>query len=202
MDDLLEERLDGYALMRLTREQHRILKSKSEKLYERDRLISDPQGTTWLAIIEAHLAGEREEHIDLLLNLRERGRVLNEQDRAGYQLVPYPTADQLLQDLPANEAVLPFAAAAFRTWQKRKDAIRWEAWRSGITTSLRMLEAHLDGSSMMEARYCRGDEPGEHEHRKHFHARVDLVEQQLGEELGVLAAKWDGSRPEQLVPPR
>lgn len=198
LDLLVDERLDGYAAMRLSREQHANVKDKSEKLYERDRLISDPQGTTWTQLIHAHMAGQREEHIDLLLNLRDRGRVLNEQDRAGYQLVPFPMADELPDNLPSNDAVLPFAARQFVTWQQRKDDIRWEAWRSGITTSVRMLSAYLDGSSMMAARYCRGDEPSTHDHRRHFQARVDRIENEFGLKLDVFAAEWDGRRPEEV----
>jgi len=198
LDLRVDERLDGYAAMRLSREQHANVKDKSEKLYERDRLISDPQGATWTQLIHAHMAGQREEHIDLLLNLRDRGRVLNELDRAGYQLLPFPMPDELPDNLPSNDAVLPFAARQFVTWQQRKDDIRWEAWRSGITTSVRMLSAYLDGSSMMAARYCREDEPSTHEHRRPFQARVDRIENEFGLKLDVFAAEWDGRRPEEV----
>lgn len=195
---LVDERLDGYAAMRLSREQHRNVKDKAEKLYERDRLIDDPQGAIWTQLIHAHNAGHKEEHIDLLLNLRDRGRVLNEQDRAGYQVFPPLTVDELPDNLPSNDAVLPFAARQFVTWQERRESIRWTAWRSGITTSVRMLSAYLDGSSMMAARYCRGDEPSSHEHRRHFQARVDRIEEKCGAKLDEWSAAWGGLTPERM----
>jgi len=199
IDLLRDEKLDGYVVMRLTREQHRAVRDKAEKLYGRDRLLSDPQGAIWTQVVHASLAGEREEHIDLLANLRDRGRVLNEQDRQGYQVVPFPTPDELPDDLPANEAVLPFAAHQFLTWQGHKDAIRWEAWRSGMTTPVLMLTAYLEGRSMMEARYCRTGQRDTHEHRRHFQGQVDRIAG-LGSKLDEWAGKWDGRRPEQVLP--
>ncbi len=197
IDLLRDEKLDGYVAMRLTREQHRAVRDKAEKLYGRDRLLSDPQGAIWKELVSASIAGQREEHIDLLANLRDRGRVLNEQDRQGYQVEPLPKRDELPEDLPTNEAVLPFAAHQFLTWQGRRDAIRWEAWRSGITTPVLMLTAYLDGGSMMEARYCRTGQRDTHEHRRHFQGQVDRIAG-LGSKLAEWAAQWDGFRPEQL----
>lgn len=194
---LRDEALDGYALIRLTREQARTIKDKAEKLYKRDRIIDDLQGAVWVEVMRAHLTGQSEEHLELLLDLRDRGRVANPNDRAGYQLVPYPVPDELPDNLPSNEAVLPFAARQFLFYRDKRS--RYDQWRNLMTTPVRMLTAYLDGASMMEARYCRGDEPGQHEHRKHFQARVDRIENEIGSQLEGWAAQWDGKRPEQLT---
>ncbi|WP_293984906.1 hypothetical protein [Sphingobium sp.] len=195
MELLRDEALDGYAVMRLTREQTTTVKGKAEKLFARDRLIDDPSGAIWLEVIHAHLAGEREAHLDLLLNLRDRGRVLNAADRAAYQIKPYPTSSEL-GDLPSNDAVLPFAARQYLFYRDKTD--RYEQWRSLMTTPVRMLTAYLDNGSMMAARLCRGDEPSGHEHRRHFQARVTRIDVELGAQLEGWAAQWNGKRPEAL----
>ncbi|WP_448538519.1 hypothetical protein [Sphingobium yanoikuyae] len=197
IDLLRDEALDGYALIRLTREQARTIKDKREKLYERDRIIDDPQGAVWVEVMRATLAGQLEEHLDMLVNLRERGRVVNAADRSDYQLLPYPTKSEL-PDLPSNEAVLPFAAMQFLRF--RRSTARYDQWRSLMITPVRMLTAYIDGESMMAARYCRADEPNRHQHRKHFQARVDRIESEIGPQLQGWAAQWDGKRPEQLEP--
>jgi len=192
---LLEERLDGYSLLRLSREQTRIVKAKSEKLYARDKLFHDPQGAVWAKIMRAMLSGLSEDHLDLLDDIRSDGLVLGN-DRAGYEIVPFPVADQLPDNLPSNDAVLPFAARQFIFYVDKRSG-PYERWRRHMTTPVRMLTAYLDGTSMMAARYCRGDEPGLHEHRSHFQARVDRITDELGHRLDDLAARWDGKRPEQ-----
>ncbi len=195
IEALRAERLDGYSVMRLTREQHKSVKDKSEKLRAGDRLISDPQGKLWMEVLVCMLAGQQDDHIDVLEGLRGQGRVMG--DRSGYDIGPSPTPHDLPDDLPSNEAVLPFAARQFLFYRNRTSG-RWDQWRGLMTTPVRMLTAYLDNGSMMVARYCRGDEPSTHEHQRHFMARVERIDVELGDRLASLAAQWNGLRPERL----
>lgn len=197
VDLLRDEALDGYSIIRLTREQARTVKDKAYKLYQRDRIIDDPQGAIWAKVMRATLTGQLEEHMDLLLNLRDRGRILNAADRSDYHLHAFPTPDELPDNLPSNEAVLPYAAKQYLRYIEFQD--RYDQWRKLMTTPVRMLTAYMDGQSMMAARYCRDDEPDSHEHRRHFQARIDRIENEIGAQLEGWAAQWNGERPEELI---
>lgn len=73
VETLARERLDGFVLMRLSREQTKNVKLRWTKLRAQDVLIHDPQGIIWGRIVGAHVVGKREKHLGLLEDLRERG---------------------------------------------------------------------------------------------------------------------------------
>ncbi|KKI21967.1 hypothetical protein [Sphingomonas sp. Ag1] len=70
---LQRERLDGFVLMRLSREQAKNVKLRWAKLRDQDRLLHDPQGAHWSEIVGCHVDGERDEHLAVLTGLREAG---------------------------------------------------------------------------------------------------------------------------------
>lgn len=79
---LQRERLDGFVVMRLSREQAKNVKLRWAKLREQDILIHDPQGTHWAEIVGCLVDGERDEHLAVLTGLRERGASLVRENMA------------------------------------------------------------------------------------------------------------------------
>lgn len=67
------ERLDGFVVMRLSREQAKNVKLRSAKLNSGDILLHDPQGTFWTRVVGCWLDGSRNEHVGVLCDLRDRG---------------------------------------------------------------------------------------------------------------------------------
>lgn len=77
---LQQERLDGYVVFRMTKDQTWNVKQRWAKLRRADRLIHDPQGRHWARILAATLDGRRDEHVGYLCDLRDRGISLVEQN--------------------------------------------------------------------------------------------------------------------------
>lgn len=70
LDSLLEARLDGYHVLRLTREQHWNVRNRFGKLRPQDQLVHDPQGRIWKGLIASSIAGPSADRIDTLGDLR------------------------------------------------------------------------------------------------------------------------------------
>ena len=82
LDTLATERLDGFAIMRLSREQAKNVKLRWTKLRRQDLLIHDPQGTHWIKAMGCWIDGNRDEHLGTLLDLRDRGVSLVDENTA------------------------------------------------------------------------------------------------------------------------
>ncbi len=188
---LESEKLDGFTLMRLSREQVKNVKLRWMKLRAGDILIHDPQGALWTKLMAAMLAGSRDEHLGLLCDLRDRGDNLVEQnalmgsegavDRAARQLV------KLVQgfgtDTPEwvedwDEARC--AKEARGAWRRLKEMISLgAAWhnlsepefRVELEKELVVVEAFIDGGNVMAAAH-NPDTSGRH---SRLQPRLDRV---------------------------
>jgi hypothetical protein len=69
MDDLRRERLDGFSIIRLSREQAQAVKAKWRKLRDQDYLFHDPQGSAWTLLLRSHVLGQRD-GLELVMGLR------------------------------------------------------------------------------------------------------------------------------------
>ena len=75
-ETLLKAELDGYSLLRLTKEQHWNVKQRWGKLREQDALLHDPQGAFWTRVLRALLDGRHDGHLSILTDIRDKGQRL------------------------------------------------------------------------------------------------------------------------------
>ncbi|PNU04601.1 hypothetical protein [Novosphingobium guangzhouense] len=58
MEDLKAAKLDGFSVLRLSREQVRTVRAKWRKLRDQDFLTHDPQGALWINLMRSNLLGD------------------------------------------------------------------------------------------------------------------------------------------------
>lgn len=68
-----QERLDGFSIMRLSREQTKNVKFRWAKLAAQDVLVHDPQGVLWAEALGCWIDGKRKEHLSFIASLRDSG---------------------------------------------------------------------------------------------------------------------------------
>ena len=152
VETLQRERLDGYVLMRLSREQTKNVKLRWAKLREQDRLIHDPQGALWAEVMGCHIDGERDEHLDMLLALRERGRGLVDDNQAISEEHREARADKEL-DRFFRLYAQGFDAVASDGKTTPPEVIRETAsWRYGIAHRIYSTGSYLTKVTPAEAR--------------------------------------------------
>lgn len=82
VSDLQAVGLDGFSVLRLSKEQAKNVKLRWAKLHERDSLLHDPQGAHWSAVLGMWIDGQRAEHIEALRGLYGAGIRLVTQNMA------------------------------------------------------------------------------------------------------------------------
>lgn len=192
---LLVEKLDGYQVMRLSKEQTRNIKMRWVKLRTCDLLIHDPQGALWARVIGASLAGCNDDNLGLLGYLRDRGENLVEVkavkgsqeavDRAAKQLVRFvasfgdnPPDWFTVWDAEQQEREARFA------WRRANRMIRegaeWHQmneaeFRLEIEKQIVIAEAFLDGGNVMAAYH----DPDTSKRHSRLQPRLDRIEREF-----------------------
>jgi len=192
---LLVERLDGYQVMRLSKEQTANIKMRWVKLRTCDLLIHDPQGVLWARIIGASLSASNEDNLGLLGYLRDRGEnlvadkaVMGTQeavDRAAKQLVRFVSSfgDNTPDWMEEWDAERQEREARF-AWRRANRMIRegaeWHQmndaeFRLEIEKQIVIAEAFLDGGNVMAAYH----DPDTSKRHSRLQPRLDRLQKEL-----------------------
>lgn len=188
---LLGENLDGFSVLRMSKDQTWNVKQRWAKLRRADVLIHDPQGAHWYKLLAAMLDGQRDENVGLLADLRDRGvSLVAENAITGTQDAVEHAARNLVRHIrswaenPPETMKWDDAYAARGAWTGLNERLRmgssWykhetpEDHRVEIEKALVVCEAFLDGKDVREAFYDP-DTSGRHCSASRLAARIERV---------------------------
>ncbi|WP_454883985.1 hypothetical protein [Sphingomonas oryzagri] len=196
-DALQAEKLDGYVVMRISREQHKNLKLRWAKLRNQDRLYHDPQGTLWMSLMRgwAKAIGE-DEILRELIHLRDSGVQLTRADeddhqkrleRASKELVRFAVSQAFIDDMDWDEAKIHKegrdsffgARVVFREGAERYVSV--DEWRKRIEERLVVSEAYVDGECV-KAAWANPDTSKRHSTTAQLQARFDRIDKLYGDQ--------------------
>jgi hypothetical protein len=197
VDILLRVQLDGFKMLRLTREQHWNVKERMGKVRAQDALVHDPQGRVWKELIAASIAGASVDNIDIFDSLIEHRVKLVDWNS------PFDQVDMLVKEMERrlragasrpvteeNPEWSPIKAAniALRAYVAIKKLRGYEPdgihtfsradVRKELEAQLVIVEAYVEGRNVRVA-YCDPDTSGRHCSEARLFARLSRVEDRL-----------------------
>jgi hypothetical protein len=195
LSDLRAIGLDGFSVLRLSKEQAKNVKLRWAKLHERDALLHDPQGAHWSAILGMWIDGQRVEHIEALRGLYGAGNrlvmhnlakgleaetQLENKNRTRPSSKPF--VERYEQDAEEEAMIcLSLALGAYsELW--RKDGAGTGRTRDMIERNLLVVEAYAAGENIGEA-FWNPDTSSRHGSEKQLRDRLDRM-------MGLYGEKW------------
>lgn len=195
MASLQVARLDGFAVIRLSKEQARTVKAKWRKLRDQDHLVHDPQGQVWTALMSASLSGDCS-GLDHLAGLRAGEQLalarLRGDKEAAYawfrerdlrERANVHNPDFIEPDHIELEAMQCFSWALNEYQMEWRKPGAWEnpgAVRKRIECNLVVAEAFAAGKGFAAA-YGAPDTSGRHCSERRLRQRLQRVDEQFGD---------------------
>ena len=203
MDALRAEKLDGFVVIRLSKEQTKNVKLRWAKLRDQDRLLHDPQGTTWMGLMRCWLNAVGEAGvIERLVALREQGEQLTAKaaisgsqeglERASKELLRYVRSADYVEKLDWDEAKIHQIGrdSFFSARRIYREGFRLnppnghksvDCWRREIEESLVVAEAYLNGGDVKTAT-ADPDTSKRHSTIAQLQARFDRIDKAVGDQ--------------------
>lgn len=205
--DLVSVKLDGFSVVRLSREQVRTVRAKWRKLRDQDFLVHDPQGALWSSLMRYSLSGSRDA-LSVLVTLSHGEQPslvrFNGDDEAKYawfrerELSWRPKANEPFparyDDEPEDEASLCFsmALADYHLKWRKNVAEPQPRIRERIERNLVVAEAFLNAEGFGQA-YWDPETSGRHCSEARLRERIERVNAAYGEKWrDIIEAQKDG----------
>lgn len=195
-DALTAQKLDGYVVMRLSREQTKNVKLRWAKLRDQDRLLHDPQGSVWMGLLTCWINATSEtETIARLNDLRDKGERLTAKadvvgqdavDRSARELLRYIASPVYWATVDWDDKKIEEEARSSARYARRiyREGCEWhggvvDTWRKKIEEQLVVAEAFIAGDDVKAASF-NPDTSKRHSTEAQLVARLDRVLEGLG----------------------